>query len=224
MVSSPRHNYHDQKYYGLTEIDLRFSIQIVIFMTRSRYEGGGIYRHTWLTTVPLVHIAPNGVFAPADVLGDIVPRLHTGSGRGGVHFTSSGGAIVRAQTTIVNLLAVVSTVVVSSAAIDVEDNIMAAASLNVTIPARQNRTVTQTINVTRPWLWSPDSPTLYTLTTSVDPGNAGVRDTLNTTFGIRRLRFDAQHGFFMNDQHLKVKGLCNHQVHSCISHYNLQSE
>eukprot|EP00755_Sulcionema_specki_P018586 Sspe_Gene.67240::Locus_39698_Transcript_1_1_Confidence_1.000_Length_979::g.67240::m.67240/K01190/lacZ; beta-galactosidase len=35
------------------------------------YDGGGIYRHVWLTTVPLVHIEPWGVYTPTAVVGDI---------------------------------------------------------------------------------------------------------------------------------------------------------
>eukprot|EP01052_Picozoa_sp_SAG31_P041602 SAG31_NODE_6352_length_2049_cov_1.707692_2_plen_186_part_00 len=36
-------------------------------------------------------------------------------------------------------------------------------------------------------------------------------DEMNTTFGIRKLTFDANKGFLLNDQRVKVKGMCNHQ-------------
>ena len=39
-------------------------------------------------------------------------------------------------------------------------------------------------------------------------------DRYETTFGIRTLRFDANQGFFLNGQHLEVKGTCNHQDHA----------
>ena len=39
-------------------------------------------------------------------------------------------------------------------------------------------------------------------------------DRYETPFGIRTLRFDANNGFFLNGQHLEIKGTCNHQDHA----------
>ena len=53
---------------------------------------------------------------------------------------------------------------------------------------------------------------MYTLATAVVSSNSmAAVDMLNTTFGIRRLRFDSRKGCFLNDRYVKVKGLCNHQ-------------
>lgn len=35
-------------------------------------------------------------------------------------------------------------------------------------------------------------------------------DVLNTTTGFRSLRFDADSGMFLNGQHTKVRGFCDH--------------
>ena len=39
-------------------------------------------------------------------------------------------------------------------------------------------------------------------------------DRVETTFGIRTLRFDAEKGFFLNGKPVKIKGMCNHQDHA----------
>src|ERR1700753_1272388 len=35
-----------------------------------------------------------------------------------------------------------------------------------------------------------------------------------TTFGVRTVRFDPDHGFFLNEQHVVIKGTNNHQDHA----------
>ena len=37
-----------------------------------------------------------------------------------------------------------------------------------------------------------------------------VTDEVETTFGIRSIRFDPNDGFFLNGQPLKLKGVCVH--------------
>jgi beta-galactosidase len=72
-----------------------------------------------------------------------------------------------------------------------------------------DKAFTQDINVTKPKLWSPDSPELYQAMTTVRIGGKTV-DSLATTFGIRSIRFDAQTGFFLNGEPMKFKGICMH--------------
>jgi hypothetical protein len=44
-----------------------------------------------------------------------------------------------------------------------------------------------------------------------DAPEDATADRVDTTFGARRLRFDPDKGFFLNDLHVKIKGICNHQ-------------
>ncbi|MCL2299543.1 MAG: glycoside hydrolase family 2, partial [Firmicutes bacterium] len=66
------------------------------------------------------------------------------------------------------------------------------------------KTGNTTIAINRPKLWSPDSPALYTLTC-----RAG-EDQLEIPFGIHTFHFDANTGFYLNGQNLKLKGVCLH--------------
>ena len=66
-------------------------------------------------------------------------------------------------------------------------------------------------------LWSPETPNLYKLITTVEimAGGAlmenGVLDREETTFGIRTVGFDATNGFLLNGKHYEIYGTCNHQ-------------
>jgi beta-galactosidase len=64
--------------------------------------------------------------------------------------------------------------------------------------------------VVQPRLWSVATPVLYTVRISVLRGGT-VADAVDTAIGFRTLRFDADHGFFLNDQPLKLQGVCVHQ-------------
>jgi beta-galactosidase len=62
-------------------------------------------------------------------------------------------------------------------------------------------------------LWSPADPALYRLISEIVADGA-VIDRVETRFGIRSVRFDAQRGFFLNGQPMKLLGVCNHQDHA----------
>ena len=68
---------------------------------------------------------------------------------------------------------------------------------------------TQNFLVRNPELWSPDTPELYTARTSlyVDGKEA---DSYQTRFGIRRLEYIPEKGFFLNGEPTKFQGVCNH--------------
>jgi beta-galactosidase len=61
-----------------------------------------------------------------------------------------------------------------------------------------------------PVLWSPESPKLYQLITTVEVGGKVV-DQETTPFGIRTVAFDPARGFLLNGKHYELKGTCNHQ-------------
>ena len=80
-----------------------------------------------------------------------------------------------------------------------------------------------------PQLWSPETPNLYTARTRVYQSNikhqtsnikhqtsnnkhqtSNIIDEVNTRFGIRSISFTPEHGFQLNGQTRKFKGVCNH--------------
>ena len=61
----------------------------------------------------------------------------------------------------------------------------------------------------QPVLWSPDKPSLYKLK-AILLVNGKIQDEITVPFGIRSFYFDAAKGFFLNDQPVKLKGVCLH--------------
>ena len=60
-----------------------------------------------------------------------------------------------------------------------------------------------------PALWSPEEPNLYIARTQIIR-NGQVLDERDTRFGIRDIRYTPEHGFQLNGQTRKFKGVCLH--------------
>lgn len=67
----------------------------------------------------------------------------------------------------------------------------------------------QNFLVENPELWSPTSPKLYTARTNILVDGMVV-DSYDTRFGIRRIEYIPEKGFFLNGEPMKFKGVCNH--------------
>lgn len=67
----------------------------------------------------------------------------------------------------------------------------------------------QEITVEDPELWSPESPALYYAVTSVFKDGRKV-DEYESRFGIRTIELIPDKGFFLNGEHRKFQGVCNH--------------
>ena len=74
-------------------------------------------------------------------------------------------------------------------------------------PADGRATVTG--EVENPQLWSPETPYLYTFTTTVLDGGKQVDET-SKRVGIRTVDVSAKHGFRLNGVSRKIKGVCLH--------------
>ncbi|RRN76450.1 beta-galactosidase, partial [Pseudoxanthomonas sp. SGD-10] len=63
--------------------------------------------------------------------------------------------------------------------------------------------------VKNPKLWSPESPTLYKAISRVYKDGV-LKDSYETSFGIRSVVFSAETGFILNGVKRKFQGVCNH--------------
>ncbi len=59
--------------------------------------------------------------------------------------------------------------------------------------------------------WSPESPYLYRLITSIYRSDGRLLDRVENTVGLRYFSFDSKKGFFLNGQPLKLIGASRHQ-------------
>ena len=158
------------------------------------YEGAGIYRHVWLNKTSPLHITTAGTFVTTTV--------------------KNNAADVHAQVTIINQFVNNKTVDVQQTIIDATGKTIATENIkNINFSTYQQKDIAVTIPVTNPSLWSLDNPYLYKLITTVIE-NGKLIDDYETSFGIRTIRFDANKGFFLNGQHIKIHGTNNHQDHA----------
>lgn len=67
----------------------------------------------------------------------------------------------------------------------------------------------QNFLVGKPELWNTESPALYTAKTKLIVGGEEV-DAYDTKFGIRKLEYIPEKGFFLNGKPTKFQGVCNH--------------
>jgi len=158
------------------------------------YEGAGIYRHVWLVKTAPVHVKKWGTFVRSTL--------------------ENGTAHLRIRTEIENDSDAPRRVQVRSTIVDpFGKQVGKVASRSVLVADCDGCTYEQQITIPNPSLWSMEERSLYNLVTEVE-ANGQISDRYETGFGIRTLKFDANRGFFLNGQPVKVKGTCNHQDHA----------
>jgi beta-galactosidase len=161
------------------------------------YEGAGIYRHVWLTKTSPLHVAPQGVFVWSEFAGNI----------------PEGPATVHVQTLLQNDDSNRAPATVACEILDPKGTSVAHFEQSATVEAWEKENVSQKTEVSAPVLWSPETPNLYKLVTTVSV-QGQVVDRTETEFGIRTVAFDPDKGFFLNGKFYEIKGTCNHQDHA----------
>ena len=159
------------------------------------YEGAGIYRDAWLIKTPAVGVAPFGTFVYADI--------------------EEPYTTVTIETEVFNSSLETKECSVHQRLLDADGELLAASQPDaprITILPKQTIKCKQQLVVEKPHLWSPDNPYLYKVVTRVSSGKEEY-DVYETTLGIRKVEFDAERGFLLNGEPLKLKGVNIHQDH-----------
>jgi len=158
------------------------------------YEGAGIYRHAWLVKTSPLHVAQHGVYVTSKLTGD--------------------SAQISIATEVANESDSVQSFRLTQAIFDAAGKQIATADSDAaSLSPWTTQTISQTLRVENPSLWSLENPHLYRLVTTVAGAGTAV-DRCETTFGIRTIYFDPDKGFFLNGERVEVKGTCNHQDHA----------
>jgi beta-galactosidase len=161
------------------------------------YEGAGIYRHTWLVETGPLAVAPDGVFV-----------------RGAFRNNSPGGpAKVQMETRLANAAAAPADAQVVWTILGPNGQTVATTRRAAQVAGAATADVAGSANVAAPALWSPETPRLYQLVTSVEVAGRVV-DRVTTAFGLRTFAFDAKRGFLLNGRPYVIRGTCNHQDHA----------
>ena len=162
------------------------------------YDGGGIYRHARMVIVAPVHVAPDSVFVKSSVPdpGDGITAPAT------IAVSLSINAATKASLNAE----------VRNEVLDSMNTVVAKHSEKITLSEGETA-IQHEMKLADAHLWSLENPALYSMRTSVSVDGKMV-DQVSTRFGIRKIEFDNERGFFLNGKSIKIKGLCNHDTHA----------
>jgi beta-galactosidase len=155
------------------------------------YSGSGIYRHVWLKTVNPIYVGFMGTFVKT-------PNV------------SASSASVEINVNVQNQTGSTQIVTARNVIFDARGTEVESGTIESTsIATNANKDIKQTLIVSNPAPWSPDSPSLYSVVTTLMVNGSAV-DTYTTVFGIRQFELNANTGFWLNGKQLKINGVCLH--------------
>lgn len=160
------------------------------------YEGAGIYRHVWLIKKAPIHIAYNGTWAKTS-------KLENGTWQ------------VEVETTLENTFEFDKEVKLNTSIFSPDGNLVCQGDTTAFVEAFYSTSKVQEFTIEEPVLWGIENPALYKVKTEVIYEDQ-VKDYLCSSFGLRTISMDANTGFYLNDENIKLKGFCNHQDHAGI--------
>ena len=157
------------------------------------YSGAGIYRSVWLKKVPAVHIASDGIAAETHRLenGKWSLCMHTTLEKEGVQLSANDFFASENDNK--------STSLSLSFCVQTLDGTVILSEIQEDTPV--------TLTNIKPW--DINKPNLYKIVCTLSENGTAIQ-TETTTTGFRTTRFDTNEGFFLNDVHIKLKGVCQH--------------
>lgn len=154
------------------------------------YTGSGIYRDVWLVSAPEIHIAQWGIGWKATSLTD-------------------KQATVAVDIEVQKHIPTTDKLELQATLYDADGKQVAQRRTHVADGNKGISKKTLTLKISRPHRWNLDAPYLYTLTTDLLSNGQRI-DGSTTNVGLRTLEFDANKGFALNGNWMKVKGVCLH--------------
>jgi len=172
------------------------------------YSGSGIYRNVWLETRSMISIDKWESSVTASCLsGDNGDGTCFGQLKPGEKF-----GYVRFKTNIVNASTSKSKITIKTTIYDKNGQVVStlADKKNIEIDASSGSLFCQSdLYVKSPELWSTEKPTLYKGVVELLQNGKAI-DSYTVNFGIRYFNFDAEKGFSLNGEPMKILGVCNH--------------
>lgn len=163
------------------------------------YSGCGIYRNVWLTKLNPAHVAQWGTYVTAEDVSKNNARLKI---RTKLQYDAEAQMV---------------DVVLQSRLVDADGNAVGEAVSEAQLMPLTPAEVEQEIHLKNPRLWSIDTPYMYRVESILKDKQTGeVLDRYYTPTGIRTFRFDAQKGFILNGEQVKINGVCMHHDLGCL--------
>ena len=192
----------------LTEGENELLLQVRFQSPNSRwYSGAGIYRNVWLKVYPKVYLPLDGTYVSTKYLGNGNYSLEVE--------TECGGAVtehVKCHYSLYDKEELVQDLGWQQAGKELvwqeraEQAGLACGRLTIARISKE---------ISAPREWSLEAPNCYRLVVELYEGEK-VADTQEITIGFRHMRFDSSTGFYLNDKHVKINGVCEHHDLGCL--------
>lgn len=150
------------------------------------YAGSGLIRPATLELLPPVHIEPDSVQV-------VTPSVGAAASRVEAHLEIANGS-GRSQPVEVN-----------TRILSPDGSVVARNDHKTTLAPGAKVADASTFDLSKPALWSPDSPNLYVLEQTVHTADGGS-DVRRTRFGIRTITVDAVSGLRINGRQVLLRG------------------
>ncbi len=163
------------------------------------YPGAGIYRPVWLSLTPALRFTPWGVHVTT-------PRITADRAWVEVDMVIEQNDANDVECTLTTAL--------FAADIDGRRTGDALATSRATtlqlrpLEGRQGHR-RHTIALDEPRRWDLATPHRYVAVSRIEVEGACI-DEVETVFGVRTIRFDSDHGFFLNEHPVPIRGVCQH--------------
>lgn len=156
------------------------------------YTGAGIYRNVWLRVMPKTHFKTNEQFVTTN-------------------FKSDNQVLINSSAEILNKTAdaIKGTHVTKILTEDLTQ--LSSVEKAINIAGNESLKLAEAIELEKPELWSLENPKRHVLINQFYDANKVLIDSDTTYFGIRKTEFSAEWGFKLNDENIKIKGVCIHQ-------------
>ena len=160
------------------------------------YSGAGIYRHARLVVKDYLSIERYSTYITTPKVSEI-------------------SSLINIKTSIKNEYAEEKTCVLKVSILDKDKKVVKTIKEEKNIDSNSVYEFNQDVIIEKPNLWSTENPYLYTERTEIIVDNIIV-DNEETSVGIRKIEFNADKGFLLNDKSLKIKGVCIHHDGGCL--------
>ncbi len=161
------------------------------------YPGAGIYRNVWLVKTAKIHVAHWGTYVTT-------PEISVDSASVNIEASVQNDALENANINIkTSLYELGKDDQKSGGAVAVSEK------KNLSLNANSNAKTSENLRIKNPKLWNINAPNRYVAITEIEQ-NGKIIDVYETPFGVRSIKFDADKGFLLNGEHVRIQGVCDH--------------
>ena len=153
------------------------------------YPGAGLYRNVHQVTTGKIHIPTWGTYVTT-------PEIDLATREASVKLQMKIDGAAKGEKIVVDTR--------------IYDPAGAEVASNLSTYYAHGQQFAQNFRIAGADLWSPSNPALYKAVTTLSNADGKELDTYTTTFGIRKLQYIPEKGFFLNGEPTKFKGVNNH--------------